>query len=96
MFGFLAECESKMTRVSNSLSDIKAYKEMNSKIKVIKKTDAVALKPKFKAGKTSRVAAREMVSTVSEWVADLKQRKSGETMAAVERLFGTGPQPSES
>ncbi len=69
---------------------------MNTKIKVIKRTDAAVVKPKVQKAKTSRVAAREMVSTVSEWVTDLKQRKSGETMAAIERLFGTGPRPSES
>ena len=69
---------------------------MNSKIKVIKRSEAAVVKPMVKKAKTSRVAAREMVSTVSEWVADLKQRKSGETMAAIERLFGTSTQPSES
>ena len=66
------------------------------KIKVIKRTEAVAVQPKAKAIISSRVAAREMVSTVSEWVTDLRQRKSGETMAAIERLFGANPRPSES
>ena len=69
---------------------------MKGKIKIIKRSEAAVISPKVKAVKTSRVAAREMVSTVSEWVTDLKQRKSGETMAAIERLFGTGPQPNES
>ena len=71
---------------------------MKGKIKVIKREEAAAVKPKVKRVKvkTSRMAAREMVSTVSEWVTDLKERKSGETMAAIERLFGTTPRPSES
>ena len=73
-------------------------KEMidKGKIKVIKKVEARTALPKVKAVKSSRKAAREMVSTVTEWVSELKQRKSVDTKAAFERLFAANPQPSES
>lgn len=65
------------------------------KIKVVKKIEASQVKPKVKAVKSSRHAAREMVSTVTEWVSELKVRKSEETKAALDMLFGTNPRPSE-
>ena len=64
------------------------------KIKVVKKFEARQVKPKVKAVKSSRHAAREMVSTVTEWVSELKVRKSEETKAALDLLFGTNPRPS--
>ncbi len=66
------------------------------KIKIIKKVEARSTLPKAKAVKSSRTAAREMVSTVTEWVSDLKVRKSEETKAAFDLLFGTNSRPSES
>lgn len=66
------------------------------KIKIVKKNAAVVEKPSAKAAKKSRVAAREMVSTVTGWVSELKQRQTASTSAAIEKLFGKGPQPSES
>lgn len=66
------------------------------KIKVVKRTQMAAVSPQVKIAANSRTAAREMVSTVTEWVTDLRQRKTGETRAAIERLFNTAPQPSES
>ena len=66
------------------------------KIKIVKKLEVRKVKPKVKAIKSSRTAAREMVSTVTEWVSDLKLRKSGETKAALDLLFGINSRPSES
>ena len=65
-----------------------------SNIKVIKKADAVAKPKAVKKAQTSREAAREMVSTVTDWVVELKDRKSEETRAALDLLFNTG-KPSE-
>ena len=67
---------------------------MPGKIKVIKKFDAVPTKKKAKA--PARTTAREVVTTVSEWVTDLRDRKSKETKAAIDSLFSAGPRPSES
>jgi uncharacterized membrane-anchored protein len=66
------------------------------KIKVVKKLEIRKVTPKVKPVKSSRIAAREMVSTVTEWVSELKLRKSGETKAALDLLFGTNSRPSES
>ena len=66
------------------------------KIKIVKKFEIRNPVPKVKAAKSSRTAAREMVSTVTEWVSDLKLRKSNETKAALDLLFGTNSRPSES
>ena len=66
------------------------------RIKVVKKFEVRKVTPKVKAIKSSRTAAREMVSTVTEWVSELKIRKSGETKAALDLLFGTNSRPSES
>jgi hypothetical protein len=71
------------------MSDIK-------KIKIVKKLDAAAFKKKPRSRKPPRATAREVVSTVSEWVTDLRSRKSEETKAAIDRLFSGGPRPSES
>ena len=69
-----------------------------SKIKIVKKEQASALKVNRKRRKRPerRNAAREMVSTVSEWVADFKSRKSTETQAAFEIFHASNPRPSES
>lgn len=67
------------------------------KIKVIKKgtVKAEAAVPETKPA-AKRVAAREMVSTVSNWVNDFQQRKRDETKLAIEQLFGHRPHPNES
>jgi hypothetical protein len=67
-----------------------------TKIKIVKRSEAVALKSKVKKAPTSRAKAREMVSTVTDWVSDIKQRKSDETKAAFDLLFAANQQPSES
>ena len=65
------------------------------KIKIVKKTQAVSPTPRAARG-ASREAARQMVATVTDWVSDLKTRKSEETKAAIELLFAAGGRPSES
>lgn len=67
-----------------------------SKIKVVKRSEAKAKPSKGKRPKTSRAVAREMVSTVTEWVTELKDRKGVETKAALELLFGGTQRPRES
>lgn len=68
-----------------------------SKIKVVKRSD---IKPEVRIKKvrsaSPRAAAREMVSTVTDWVADLKQRKTEETKFAIETLLSANRQPRES
>lgn len=66
------------------------------KIKVIKRnsvsTKAKPLKAEYK---TKRQAAREAVSTVTNWVNDFQARKRDETKAAIEMLLVSKPQTSE-
>lgn len=68
----------------------------NAKIKVIKRGEVVnaAAKPK-PAKEQKRHAAREMVSTVSNWVTDFQARKREETKAAIEKFLISKPQTSE-
>jgi len=67
-----------------------------SKIKIVKKTEVVTLRPRKKRVASKRAAAREIVSNVTEWVTDLKQRKTVETKAAFDMLFAANQRPSES
>ncbi len=67
-----------------------------SKIKVVKKSEAKVIGSKRRKVKSSRAVAREMVSNVTEWVTDLKQRKTLETKAAFDLLFASNQRPSES
>ena len=55
-----------------------------SKVKIVKKASVAAAEPKMAGAKAARVAAREMVSNVTEWVTEFKSRKSEETKAALE------------
>ena len=66
------------------------------KIKIIKRIDAGKAAPQVEVIKSPRKAAREMVSTVTDWVSELKVRKGEETKAALELLFGANQRPSES
>lgn len=67
----------------------------NMKIKVIKRTDAPAPTVKVKpASVEKRHAAREMVSTVKNWVSDFQTRKRDETKLAFDK-FLIKPQTSE-
>lgn len=68
---------------------------MNSKIKVIKRnTVSEPQRPAKAEYKSKRQAAREAVSTVTNWVTDFQARKRDETKAAIEK-FLVKPQPSE-
>ena len=67
-----------------------------SKIKVVKRSEAAAMRSKTEKTPTQRATARQMVATVTDWVSDIKQRKSEETKAAFELLFATNQRPNES
>jgi hypothetical protein len=63
-----------------------------AKIKVIKKGTQKSVEPKAQVEKkTTQVAAREMVSNVTNWVTDFQQRRRDETKQAIEKFF-TQPQ----
>ncbi len=69
-----------------------------AKIKVIKKNELKATEKTVSAKsdkKTNRVAAREMVSTVTNWVTEFQRNKREETKQAFEQLFAAQPQVSE-
>ncbi|HEY0458514.1 MAG TPA: hypothetical protein VGC97_05130 [Pyrinomonadaceae bacterium] len=67
-----------------------------AKIKVIKKSELKSAvkseKPAVVENKSTKTAAREMVSTVTHWVSDFQQRKRDETRQAIETFFSTQPQ----
>ena len=67
----------------------------SKKIKVVKRTDIVP-KQKKKRSPGARDAARKIVSNVTDWVSDIKHRKSEETKVAIELLFAANRQPNES
>ena len=68
------------------------------KIKVIKKgtqavaATAAAAKSAEIEKKSTKAAAREMVSNVSTWVTEFQQRKRVETRNAVQQFFSQQPQ----
>lgn len=68
------------------------------KIKVIKKGTQVTATAATQAQsaeiekKSTKVAAREMVSNVSNWVTEFQQRKRVETRSAIEQFFSQQPQ----
>lgn len=64
-----------------------------AKIKVIKKGELKAAVKQVKpAVNEKKTAAREMVTTVSNWVNDFQQRKRDETRQAIETFFSQKPQ----
>jgi hypothetical protein len=66
------------------------------KIKVIKKGEVkLNEKPAVTEKQSKQKQAREMVSTVSNWVNDFQQRKRVETRQAFENLFAAQPKASE-
>ena len=65
------------------------------KVKVIKKGEVKAAPPKTEPKVVSKkVAAREMVSTVSSWVTDFQQRKRVETATTLQNFFSPNPATS--
>ncbi len=68
----------------------------NTKVKVIKKGAVKVAKPSVKIEKKSKhESAREIVSTVSNWVNDFQHRRRLETKQAFENLFNSSPKASE-
>ena len=67
-----------------------------AKIKVIKKGELKAAdksaKPAVVEKNSTKAAAREMVSTVTNWVTDFQLRKREETRQAIETFFTPQPQ----
>lgn len=45
--------------------------------------------------KSTQESAREMVSTVTNWVNEFQQKRRAETSKAIKTLFPDPPQPSE-
>lgn len=67
----------------------------NAKIKVIKKGEQVKAQETIETEKKStQEAAREMVSTVTNWVNDFQQRRREDTKQAIEKLFSQQTQPN--
>jgi uncharacterized membrane-anchored protein len=67
----------------------------NAKIKVIKKGEQVKAKETPAAeNNTKPAAAREIVSTVTNWVTEFQQRRRDETKQAFEKLFSQQTQPT--
>lgn len=58
-----------------------------TKIKIIKRTEPRLSNKRAARTKTTRQSARELASTVTDWVSDLKQRKSEEGRTAFDLLF---------
>lgn len=64
-----------------------------AKIKIIKKSEIKNVEVLVKEEKvTKQQAAREMVSTVSNWVNDFQQRRRFETKQAIEKFLSNKPQ----
>ena len=68
----------------------------NAKIKVIKKGEQAKVKEtSVEEQKPTQAAAREIVSTVTNWVTEFQQRRREDTKQAFEKLFSQQTQPSE-
>ena len=64
-----------------------------AKIKVIKKGEAKeVVEAPIKIEIKKNQAAREMVSTVTNWVSDFQHRRREETKQAIEKFFTNQPQ----
>lgn len=66
------------------------------KIKVIKKGEIRNIEvPAVIEKRSKQESARQMVSTVTNWVSDFQIRKREETKIAIEQFFTTRPQVGE-
>lgn len=63
-----------------------------AKIKVIKKSEVKVVEAPIKIERKKNQAAREMVSTVGNWVNEFQQRRRVETKQAIEKFFPNQPQ----
>ncbi len=66
-----------------------------AKVKVIKKSELKSFETPVIVEKKPTQAAREMVSTVTNWVNDFQQRRREETKQAIEKFFPAQPQTGE-
>ena len=67
----------------------------NAKIKVIKKGEQVKTNEDLvQEKKSTQESAREMVTTVTNWVNDFKERRREDTKQAFENLFSQQTQPN--
>ena len=85
--------------VSNFIQIIEEQVIMTKKtpIKVIKRDERNRLETSAESAeikKTPQETAREMVSTVSNWVNEFQQKRRTETKQALKSLFPEPPQPS--
>jgi hypothetical protein len=69
---------------------------MKGKIKVVKKDEARLLKKNERRRKVKKAPRHDMVTTVTGWVTDLKQRKNEDAVVAFDMLFPSKPRASES
>ena len=65
---------------------------VKAKVKVIKKSEVKNVEVPVAVEKKTNQAAREMVSTVTNWVSEFQQRRRDETKQAIEKFFPTQPQ----
>jgi transposase len=71
------------------------YRAMDKRrIKVVKKAEAATRKQLARRRATKQ--ARTIVTNVSEWINEVKERKSAETRAAIELLLSNREQPAGS
>jgi len=63
-----------------------------AKIKVIKKSELKIAESPITIEQKPKQAAREMVSTVSNWVNEFQHRRREETKQAIEKFFSNRPQ----
>ncbi len=66
-----------------------------AKVKVIKRSELKNFEAPVIIEKKPTQAAREVVSTVTNWVNDFQQRRRVETKQAIEKFFSTQPQTGE-
>lgn len=64
-------------------------------IKIIKREERNRQEKPEENPKSTRETAREMVSTVSNWVNEFQQKRRTETAKAIKNLFPEPPQPRE-
>jgi hypothetical protein len=66
-------------------------------IKVIKKADAVELKKSRRRPRKKKTEpqGKDLLTTVNEWVTDLRGRQVEDAHAAVSELFGPAPVTNE-
>jgi uncharacterized membrane-anchored protein len=81
------------SQVSESYIKENRIMTAKAKIKVIKKGEAKeVVEAPIKVEIKKNQAAREMVSTVTNWVSEFQQRRRDETKQAIEKFFTNQPQ----